>query len=180
LLVVLDTLTPAERVAFVPARCLRAPLRPDRPDRRPQHTGDPPTRKPRPGARATAGRDPASRPLRQAALVDAFLAAARSGDFDALLTVLDPDVVLRADEHAVKLGAAEETRGAERVAAFSRFARGARRALLDGAAAAVWMPGGRLRVVWDFTTSGHWITAIDLIADPERLRHINLAIPEDR
>lgn len=61
---------------------------------------------------------------RQSALVDAFLAAARNGDFDALLALLDPDVVLRADEHAVKLGAAKETRGAERVAAFSRYARG--------------------------------------------------------
>ena len=70
--------------------------------------------------------------LRQAELVDAFLAAARNGDFDALLAVLDPDVVLRADDTAVRLGAAPETRGAAGVAAFSRFARGAKPALLDG------------------------------------------------
>lgn len=62
---------------------------------------------------------------------------------------------------------------------FSRYARGARRALLDGAAAAVWMPGGRPRVVWAFTTSGDTITAIDLIATPERLRNIDLVIPQD-
>jgi hypothetical protein len=117
--------------------------------------------------------------LRQSVLVDAFLAAARNGDFDALLGVLDPEVVLRADEHAVKLGAAKESRGAERVAAFSRHARGARRALLDGVAAAVWMPGGRLRVVWDFTIEGHRITAIDLIANPVRLRRIDLVILEE-
>ena len=118
--------------------------------------------------------------LRQSALVDAFLAAARNGDFDALLAVLDPNVVLRADGHAVKFGAAKETRGAQEVAAFSCYARGARRALLDGAAAAVWMPGGRLRVVWDFTTTADRITAIDLIADPERLRSINLVILDDQ
>jgi hypothetical protein len=116
--------------------------------------------------------------VRQAALVDAFLTAAREGDFEALLNLLDPEVVLRADEEAVNLGAAEETRGAERVGAFSRFARGAKPALLGGAPAAVWMPGGRLRVVWDFTTSGERITAIDLIADPERLDQLDLVILE--
>jgi hypothetical protein len=112
-------------------------------------------------------------------LVDAFLAAARHGDFEALLAVLDPDVVLRADEHAVELGAAAETRGVEQVGAFSRFARGARRALLDGAAAAVWMPGGQVRVVWRFTTSGDKITAIDLIADPEHLSDLDLVLAEE-
>jgi RNA polymerase sigma-70 factor (ECF subfamily) len=60
-----------------------------------------------------------------------------------------------------------------------RVARGARRALLDGAAAAVWVRGGRLRVVYAFTTDGGTITAIDLIADPERLRQLDLVIAED-
>jgi hypothetical protein len=77
------------------------------------------------------------------AAADAFLAAARSGDFSALLAVLDPDGVLRADHAAVQMGAAPETRGAAGVAEFSRRARGARPALLDGAAAAVWMRSGR-------------------------------------
>lgn len=118
-------------------------------------------------------------PRRQAALVDAFLAAARTGDFDALLALLDPDVVLRADEHAVAFGAAAETRGRDRVAEFSRFARGGRHALLDGVASLVWMPGGRLRVVWSFTTSADRITAIELIADPGRLPELDLVIAED-
>src|SRR5262249_45320051 len=103
---------------------------------------------------------------------------ARNGDFDALLALLAPDAVLRADEHAVKLGAAAETRGAEDVATFSRQARGARRALLDGAAAAVWMPGGRLRVVYDVTTSDSKTTAIALTAAPDPLRHPTPATPK--
>jgi RNA polymerase sigma factor (sigma-70 family) len=180
LLVVLDTLTPAERVAFVLHDVFAIPFDQIAPivDR-----STPATRQLASRARARVQQQDATRQadrLRQAALVDAFLAAARDGDFDALLAVLDPDVVLRADEHAVKLGAAKQTQGAQRVAAFSRYARGARRALLDGAAAAVWMPGGRLRVVWEFTTSGSRITAIDLIADQEHLRRVNLVIPEDQ
>ena len=100
------------------------------------------------------------------------------GDFEALLAVLDPDVVLRADEHAVELGAAEETRGANAVAVLSRYARGARRALLDGAEAAVWTPGGQLRAVWSFTIARKRITAIELIADPARIRELDLVIPD--
>jgi RNA polymerase sigma factor (sigma-70 family) len=179
LLVVLDTLTPAERVAFVLHDVFAIPF--DEiariVDRSPQATRQLASR-----ARARVQQHDETRqpdPVRQAALVDAFLVAARSGDFDALLALLDPEVVLRADEEAVKLGAASETRGAEPVAAFSRFARGAKRALLDGAAAAVWIPGGRLRVVWDFTTSGDKITAIELIADPQRLRRLDLVILEE-
>jgi RNA polymerase sigma-70 factor, ECF subfamily len=110
--------------------------------------------------------------------VDAFLAAARDGDFDALLALLDPDVVLRADGHAVALGAPEESRGAEQVLEFARWASGGRRALLDGLAAAVWMPGGQLRVVWKFTTSDDGITGIDLIADPDRIRGLDLVVPD--
>ena len=86
----------------------------------------------------------------QSALVDAFLAAARDGDFDALLALLDPDVVVRARRRQTRL--------------------------LDGAPAAVWMPGGQPRVVYAFTTSGGKIIAIDLIADAERLQQINLVI----
>ncbi|MGH3018710.1 MAG: sigma-70 family RNA polymerase sigma factor [Gaiellaceae bacterium] len=176
--VVLETLTPAERVAFVLHDVFAIPFDQIAPivDR-----STPATRQLASRARARVQRqDATGQPdrLRQAALVDAFLAAARNGDFEALLAVLDPDVVLRADEHAVELGAARETRGVEQVAGFSRFARGAKRALLDGAAAAVWMPGGRLRVVWKFTTSGDRVTAIELIADPERLLDIDLVIPE--
>jgi hypothetical protein len=84
----------------------------------------------------------------------------------------------RADEHAVELGAVAETRGAEPVATWSRRARGARPALLAGAPAAVWVPGGSLRVVYDFTISGGRIVAIDLIADPQRLSELELVVPE--
>jgi RNA polymerase sigma-70 factor, ECF subfamily len=179
LLVVLDTLTPAERVAFVLHDIFAIPF-----DEIGRILGRSPaaTRQLASRARARvqegdAGGTPD--PGRQAALVDAFLAAARTGDFDALLALLDPDVVLRADEQAVELGAVAETRGRERVAEFSRFARGGTRALLDGAAALVWMPGGRLRVVWSFTTSADRITAIELIADPDRLPELDLVIAED-
>ncbi len=177
--VVLETLTPAERVAFVLHDVFAIPFDQIAPivDRS------------TPAARQLASRarmrvqhrDATGEPdrRRQAALVDAFLAAARKGDFDKLLAVLDPDVVLRADERAVEIGAARETRGAEAVVAFSRYARGAKRALLDGAAAAVWMPGGSLRVVWAFATDGDRITAIELIAEPERLRRLDLAIPDE-
>jgi RNA polymerase sigma-70 factor (ECF subfamily) len=180
LLVVLERLTPAERVAFVLHDVFGIPFDQIAPivDRT-----TPATRQLASRARTRVQRRDVAQQadrLRHSALVDAFLVAARSGDFDALLALLDPDVVLRADEHAVELGAAEETRGAERVAAFSRFARGAKRALLDGTAAAVWMPGGRLRVVWEFTTSGDRITAIELIAEPEHLRHLDLVISADR
>lgn len=178
--VVLETLTPSERVAFVLHDVFAIPF--DQIARIVDRSA-PATRQLASRARARVQQRDATGEIdrsRQAALVDAFLAAAREGDFDALLAVLDPDVVLRADEHAVALGAAEETRGAERVLAFSRFARGGRRALLDGAAAAVWMPGGRLRVVWAFTTDGDRITAIDLIADPERLRRLDLVVPDER
>ncbi len=91
--------------------------------------------------------------LRQARLVEAFLAAARHGEFDQLLATLDPDVVLHADHTAVKLGAAPETHGAAAVAEFCRRARGAVPALVNGAAAIAWMPGGKLRVVFDFTVA---------------------------
>lgn len=176
LLVVLDTLTPAERVAFVLHDVFAIPFDQIAPivDR-----STPATRQLASRARARVRQQETTRRadrLRQSALVAAFLAAARNGDFEALLRLLDPGVVLRADDQAVKLGAASETRGAEPVAAFLQRARGVRAALLDGAAAAVWMPGGRPRVVLAFTTSGQHITAVDAIADPDRIRQLDLVI----
>ena len=114
--------------------------------------------------------------LRQARLVDAFLAAARRGEFDQLLATLDPDVVLHADHTAVRLGAAPETHGAVAVAEFCRRARGATPAIVNGAAAAAWMPRGKLRVVFNFTVSDEKITAIELIAEPDRLRQLDLEV----
>src|SRR5438034_99360 len=88
-------------------------------------------------------------PTRQREVVDAFLAAARGGDFDALLALLDPDVVLRADHAAVQLGASSEVRGAPAVAGtFSGRARVAQPALVNGAAGAVWASGGQPRVAF--------------------------------
>jgi hypothetical protein len=87
--------------------------------------------------------------------------------------------VLSADRTAAQMGVAREIRGAAVVADFSRRARGATPALLDGAAAVVWMPGGRLRVVYGFTTSGGKITAIDLVAGTGRLLELDLVISSD-
>ena len=180
LLVVLDNLAPAERVAFVLHDVFAIPFDQIAPivDR-----STPATRQLASRARARVRQqEPGEHGdrLRQARLVDAFLAAARNGDFEALLAVLDPDVVLRADDHAVAIGAPSETRGAQPVAEFTKVARGAVRALLDGAAAAVWLRGGRPRVVYEFATSGDRITAINLIADPDRLGSMDLVVVEAR
>jgi RNA polymerase sigma factor (sigma-70 family) len=176
LLVVLDTLSPPERVALVLHDMFGVSF---------EEIG------PIVGRNEIAARQLASRArrrvrgeepdlegpdrLRRAELVDAFLAAARSGEFERLLAVLDPDVVLRADAAAVALGVAPELHGAPDVARFCRRASGARAVLLDGDPAAVWMPGGEARVVYGFETAGGRITAIDLIADPARLRVLGLA-----
>jgi RNA polymerase sigma-70 factor (ECF subfamily) len=89
---------------------------------------------------------------RQRKVVDAFLAASRDGDFEALLTLLDPDVVLHADRAALQAGAASKDHGAAEVArTFSGRARFARPALVNGIMGAVWAPGGRPRVVFGFT-----------------------------
>ena len=125
------------------------------------------------GAAAVPGADLA----RRRAVVDAFLAASRRGDFDALLALLDPDVVLRADQAAVPPGASREVRGAAAVAkTFAGRARAAQPALVNGAAGLVWAPGGRPRVVFDFTMARGKIVRIDLIGDPERLRRLDLTI----
>jgi RNA polymerase sigma-70 factor (ECF subfamily) len=117
----------------------------------------------------------------QREVVDAFLAAARGGDFDALLAVLDPDVVLRADSGAVPAGASREVHGAAAVAkrAAKGRARAARPALVNGAMGVVVAPRGRLLMVLGFTISGGKIVEIDAIADPERLRQLDLAVLDD-
>jgi len=103
-------------------------------------------------------------------VVDAFLAASRGGDLGALLAVLDPDIVVRADEAAVQLGAAREVRGAEGAAEFFLGrARGAQPALVDGVPGLVWAPGGRPKVAFAFTVTDGRVVEIHLHADPERL-----------
>ena len=177
MLVVLDRLTPAERVAFVLHDMFDLPFEEiagivgrsvdasrqlaSRARRRVRGvTGDP-----------EVDRD------RQRQVVEAFLAASRRGDFDALLALLDPSVVARADAAAVAAGAAPEVRGAAEVATtFAGRARAARPALVDGLVGLAWAPGGHPRVVFDFTTENGRIVAIDLIADPARLGELELEL----
>jgi RNA polymerase sigma factor (sigma-70 family) len=116
----------------------------------------------------------------QRKVVDAFLAAARDGDLGALVAVLDPDVVVRADWGGVPAGASRMVRGARAVAeqalAFARRAPFARPALVNGAAGVVADTGGRLLAVMGFTVRRGKIVEIDILADPARLRRLDLAV----
>ena len=177
LLVVLETLAPPERVAFVLHDMFDLPFEEIAPivGRSPAAARQLASRARRrvQGAGKTATADLA----RRRAVVDAFLAASRDGNFDALLAVLDPDVVLRADGAAVQAGAASEVHGAAAVAeTFKGRARAAQPALVDGVPGLVWAPGGRPRVVFLFTIADEKIVAIELVGDPERLRQLNVAI----
>jgi RNA polymerase sigma factor (sigma-70 family) len=177
LLVVLGTLTPAERVAFVLHDMFDLPFDEIAPivGRSPTAARQLASRARRRVQGATTVRD-ADR-MRQRQVVDAFLAASRGGDLQALLAVLDPDVVLRADDAAVRVGASREVRGAPGVAeTFSGRARAAQPAVVNGAAGLVWTQGGRLRVVFDFTIERGKIVAIELIADPERLGQLEVEL----
>jgi hypothetical protein len=116
----------------------------------------------------------------QRAVVDAFLAASHEGSFDALLAVLDPDVVLRADRTAVSAGGSEEVRGAPAVARqFSARAQGARPALVNGAVGVVVAPRGRLFLVLRLTIRHGKIVEIDAVANPARLRQLRLSVLDD-
>lgn len=109
-------------------------------------------------------------------VVDAFLAAARSGDMAGLLAVLDPDVVLHADGAAVRLGGVAELRGAEAVAtSFKGKAQAARPALVDGALGVVVAPQGRLPLVLNLTFASDRISAIEVVADPDQLKALDLS-----
>jgi RNA polymerase sigma-70 factor (ECF subfamily) len=177
LLVVLEMLTPAERVAFVLHDVFGVPFGEIAPI-----VGRSPNAAKMLASRARRRvRGEATTPetdlARQREVVGAFLAASREGDFEALLSLLDPDVVLRADLTAVQAGAPGEIRGAQEVAdTFSGRARAARPALIDGFAGAAWAPGGRPRVVFGFTITGGKIVGIDMLADPEHLRRIHLVM----
>jgi RNA polymerase sigma-70 factor (ECF subfamily) len=178
--VVLETLAPAERVAFVLHDMFAVPF-----DQIAPVLGRSPNATKMLASRARrrvqgAATVPDADLGRQRAVVDAFLAASRGGDFEALVALLDPDVVLRADRAAVRSGASRELRGAAAVAgAFSGRARFARPALVDGAVGAVWAPGGRPRVVFGFTITHGKIVEIDILADPERLGQLDLADLDD-
>lgn len=179
LLVVLDTLAPAERLAFVLHDMFAVPFEEIAPivGRTPTAARQLASRARRRVRGATVA--PESDLARRREVVEAFLAASRGGDFEALLAVLDPDVVLRADGAAVSLGATGEVRGAPAVAeTFSGRARAARAAFVDGVPGLVWAAGGRPRVVFDFTITDGRIVAIDMVADPERLGWMDLSVIE--
>jgi RNA polymerase sigma-70 factor (ECF subfamily) len=177
LLLVLNTLAPAERVAFVLHDMFHVSFNEiasivDRSPAAARQLASRARRRVR-GASADHGSDQA----RQRELVGAFFAASRDGDFQGLLMLLDPDVKLRADRAAVAAGAEEGVRGAAAVAeAFAGRAQAAQLALIDGRPGAVWAPGGRPRVVFAFTVDGDKITAIDMIADQGRVRELDLVV----
>ena len=171
LLVVLDTLTPAERLAFVLHDMFAVPFEEIAPivERSPVATRQLASRARRRVQEAGPG-DPPGEISRRREVVAAFLAASREGDFDALLTMLDPDIVLRADNAAAQMGADAEAIGRRAVAGiFSGRAKALRPALIDGAPGAVWTYRGETQVVFTFTFTGGTITAIEQIADPERI-----------
>jgi RNA polymerase sigma factor (sigma-70 family) len=184
LLVVLDSLDPAERVAFVLHDVFAVPY---------AEIG------PIVGRTEGAARMLASRARRrvkggsavtdadlvgQRRLVDAFLAASRDGDFEALLAVLDPDVEVHADDAtAVPAGALRHVRGAARVARqavlFSELSEVAQVSLVDGAPGLVIAPRGRLSTVLAFQVARGRIVRIDVIADPDGLRQLSLGVLAD-
>lgn len=177
LLVVLDTLAPAERLAFVLHDLFGVPF-----DEIAVIVGRSPDAARQLASRArrrVRGVSPTREAdlERQREVVNAFLRASRSGDFEALLTVLDPDVVVRADATSVKMGADAEVRGATAVLnTFLGRAVGAQPAVIDGVAGAAWAPGGRIRAVLDFTVVNGKVTAIDLVADRERLDQLDVLL----
>jgi RNA polymerase sigma-70 factor, ECF subfamily len=184
LLVVLETLASAERGRARAARHVRSPLRRDRLHRRALPCRGKTAREPRtpPGVGAAA---PDADVTCQREVVDAFLAALRGADFDALVAVLDPDVVVRVDQAAGPPGTPREVRGARTWAkgalAYSRFAHFAQPALVNGAVGVVVAPRGRLFRVLNFTLTRGKIAQVDVIADPARLRQLHLAVlPEAR
>jgi RNA polymerase sigma-70 factor (ECF subfamily) len=179
LMVVLETLTPAERLAFVLHDLFGVPF---------DEIG------PMLGRSSAAARQLASRARRrvrgqaplpdpdlteQRRVADAFFAAARDGDLPGLLAVLDPGVVLRSDGGAGRPGLSQVIRGARAVAdqavTFGRLAPHAHRALVNGAAGMVVLTHGRPQSVMAFTVTGGRIATIDVLADPDRLGRVDLS-----
>ena len=183
LLVVLDTLTPAERLAFVLHDMFAVPFDEIAPmiERSPDAARQLASR----ARRRVKGGNPVPEVdlARQRRVVDAYLAAARGGDFDALVTLLHPDVVLRADPQVGPTRGPVEIRGVSSVAKgallASERARFTQPALVNGSVGLVMAPRGRLFLVLGFTIVGDRITGLDVIADPDRLRALDLAVLDD-
>jgi RNA polymerase sigma factor (sigma-70 family) len=177
MLVVLEALTPAERVAFVLHDMFAVPFEDvaEIVGKSPAAARQLASRARRRVRGAETGADVDVDPVRQREIVGAFLAASRSGDFDALLALLDPEVELTADETGARMGAYTGLRGAQTVAAkLAGGARVLRPALLGGMPGLVWMLRGEPQVAFGFTVVNGLITRIDLIADPERLREMDV------
>jgi RNA polymerase sigma factor (sigma-70 family) len=180
MLVVLERLSPAERIAFVLHDMFAVPFDEIAPIV---------------GRSAAATRQLASRARhrvqgaspdstvdhsRTRRVVEAFLVASRNGDFGALLALLDPEVVLSADAEAVQVGASGLVSGAEAVAeTFSGRARAAQLALINGQPGLVWAPGGKPRVVFGFTVAGDKITGIRLLANSMTLGELDVVLLDD-
>jgi RNA polymerase sigma factor (sigma-70 family) len=180
LLVVLDALTPPERLAFVLHDLFAVPFDEIAPiiGRSPDATRQLASR----GRRRVQGAelpDSDADVRRQRAVVDAFFAAARGGDFEALLAVLDPDVVVRSDGGARRAAVTALTRGAERVASramtFAQPAGNLEPVLVNGTVGVVVMLDGQPFSIMGFTVSNDKIIAIDALADPERIARLDLS-----
>src|SRR5258708_5716204 len=180
LLVVLDTLPPAERLAFVLHDIFAVPFDEIAPSVERSETA---VRQLASRARRRLRGAETAKPAdleRQRAVVDAFLAASRTGNFEALLTVLDPEVVFRIDGATSPKGLSRKVRGAPAVARqFSGRAQGARTALVDGAVAAIVAPRGHLFLVLNFTIRNDKIVEIEAVAGPERPPPLLLAALDD-
>ena len=183
LLVVLEKLAPAERLAFVLHDMFDMPFDEIAPivDRSPAAARQLASR----ARRRVRGSAPVpdADVGRQREVVDAFLAAARNGDFEALVAVLDPDIVLRADVGTVRAGGSREVHGARAVAeqalTFARLAEFAQPALVNGAPGFVVAPRGRPYAVVGFTVAHGKIIEMDVFADPERVRRLDLTVLDD-
>ncbi|WP_329208820.1 RNA polymerase sigma factor SigJ [Streptomyces sp. NBC_00683] len=183
LLVVLETLAPAERLAFVLHDMFAVPFTEIAPmiDRSPAATRQLASR----ARRRVQGRAPVPDPdlARQRRIVDAFFAAARDGDFDGLVAVLDPEVVLRSDGGGAQARHTAVLTGAHTVASqaltFGQLSPFARPALVNGAAGVVVAAHGKPLSVMGFTVTDGRIAAIDVLSDPERLRALDLTVLDD-
>ncbi|HJR73084.1 MAG TPA: sigma-70 family RNA polymerase sigma factor [Luteimonas sp.] len=180
LLAILETLTPSERLAYVLHDLFAVPFEEIAPivDRTPVAARQLASRARRRVQGSTPSADAQTDLRRRREVVDAFLLASRSGDFAALLAVLDPDAVLRADAGAVQAARAApnapqieaEMRGGARIAeTFVGRARGAKPALVDGLPGAVWAPDGHVRSVFVFAVERGRIAGIEIVTDPNAL-----------
>jgi len=177
LLVVLELLGPAERLAFVLHDVFAVPFEEigEILDRSPEAARQLASRARRRLQGSDSETDVDVDPIRQRQVVDAFLRAAHAGDFDGLVRLLDPDVVLVPDAAAARMGSLRETVGATAVAgALSGGARGAQLAIIDGLAGFVWAPAGRMRGVVEFTVANGKIVALRVTGDRARLESLDI------